>query len=199
MILYLTFIAFCGIVIALGNALGWGDHVGWTFLITYGAILLEMVINGATAGICRSLPKKWVPYEAKFFHVGKREKNFYEKLQIRKWKEKVPEIGQFTGFRKNKVVDPKSVEYIERFLLECRYGEVGHIVSCFSSFLVMLLCLIPAVRWTVVLPIAIIGALMNMPSYMILRYNSYKLDVLYQANKKRAAREKRLPTPNSAE
>ena len=188
MILYLSIIFVCGVIVALANGLGYGDPLGWTVAINFGGILLQMIVNGATAAICRSLPEKCVPYGAKVFAVGKREKLFYEKLHIRKWKDHIPEIGHLTGFRKTKVEDPKSVEYVERFLLETRYGEVGHFSSIFTSFLLMFFCFIPAVRWTVVLPICVIGALLNVPSLLVLRYNSYKLEVLYKANKKRATK-----------
>ncbi len=191
MILYIGIILFCGTAVALANGFGYGDHMGWTFAITFGGILLQMIVNGATAGVCRSLPKKCVPYGAKVFQVGKKEKLFYEKLHIRKWKDYIPEIGHLTGFRKTKVEDPKSTEYVERFLLETRYGELGHFSSFFTSFLLMFLCFIPAVRWTIVLPICVIGALLNVPSFFVLRYNSYKLEVLYKANKKREGKGSR--------
>ena len=37
----------------------------------------------------------------------------YNKLKVKKWKDKIPEIGHFTGFRKNKISDPKNPEYIK--------------------------------------------------------------------------------------
>lgn len=188
MILYLIVITVCGACIALLNAWGFGERMSVTFSITFGGILVEIILDGITAAICRGLPKKCVPYGANFFAVGKKEKAFYEKLHIRKWKDRIPEIGHFTGFRKTKVEDPKSIEYVERFLLECRYGEVGHLVSCFSGFFVCLLCLFPAVRWTVTVPIAVVNAWLNILPFAVLRYNTYKLEVLYKTNKKRLQR-----------
>ena len=46
-----------------------------------------------------------------------------------------------------------------------------------------------ALLFSLALPVAIINMLCNLPSYFILRYNSYKLEVLYKNNEKRAARE----------
>ncbi len=152
------------------------------------AVLIVVLIDGLTATLCRLFPAKFANHEKKFYTVSAREKKFYEKLRIRKWKDFIPEIGHFTGFRKNRIADPKSVEYLDRFLLETCYGELGHITSVFTGFL--LLCFFPISRiWLAVsIPVAFINALMNLPSLFILRYNSYKLEVLRKSTLKKQAR-----------
>ena len=187
MILYLFIIVFGGCVISVANALGFDADVGGTFAIVFVGIVAEIVIDGITAAVCRGLPQKCVPYNGKVFQVSLREKNFYEKLHIRKWKDAIPEIGHFTGFRKNKVADPKSEAYLERFLLEIRYGQVGHFVSCFSGFLVMLFGILPFMRWTVTLPIALVNLFLNVLPILVLRYNGYKLNILLRSLQKRKA------------
>ena len=157
---------------------------GYTWL----EIILVMLVDGLTATVCRLLPAKCANHEKKIFQVSAKEKKFYEKLKIRKWKDKVPEIGQFTGFRKNKLENPQSVEYVERFLLEACYGELGHFCSFFTSFLIVLLFPITKYWWAISLPVATIIALMNLPSFFILRYNSYKLEILRKSNLKKQAR-----------
>lgn len=153
------------------------------------AVGIVLAINGLTATVCRLLPKKCANHEKRVFSVSAREKRFYEKLQIRNWKDKIPEIGQFTGFRKNKLADPKSLEYIDRFLLEICYGELGHIASVFTSFLLLLFGFISPLWIAIALPVSLISAIMNLPSLFILRYNYYKLKFLRKNLIKRQAKE----------
>ena len=147
------------------------------------------------ATVCRLLPEKFANHESKVYTVSAKEKNFYEKLKIRRWKDKVPEIGHFTGFRKNKIADPKSVEYLDRFLLEACYGELGHFWILFFGFSILLLGFIPAfpsmgLWFAISVPVAIINIFLNLPSLFILRYNSYKLEVLRKSNIKKQQRAK---------
>ena len=187
MALYLFIITLGGCLIAAIHAVCFGAW-GLCFAVTFSGIVLEILIDGITAAGCRLLPKKCVPYEAKIFAVGAKEKRFYERLKIRKWKDRIPEIGHLTGFRKNKIADPNSLEYVERFLLEIRYGQVVHFVSLFSGFLLCFALFFPVVRLSVVLPICIVNFFLNLLPIFTLRYNGYKLNVLYQANKKRSLR-----------
>ncbi len=188
MILYMCIIAIAVALIAVVVSLATGQ--GYIGVVSYTALaaVAAMFVDGITAAICRVLPAKIANPEKKLFHVSQREKRFYEKLKIRKWKDKIPEIGQFTGFRKNKLVDPKSVEYLNRFLLESAYGEIGHIVSCFTGFLILLMFPVYELWLAVAIPVALVSALLNIPSYMILRYNSYKLRVLRDSTVKKLRR-----------
>lgn len=190
MVLYLVIIAVCVAAIAGMNAAIW-DASFWVMLAwTSGITVVVIVIDGATAGITRLCPAKWFPIEHKFYDVGKKEKRFYEKIKIRFWKDKIPEIGHFTGFRKNKLDNPKSVEYVERFMLESCYGEIGHIISCFTGFLIMIpFPFMPNEWWCISLPVAIVNLLLNMPSIFVLRYNYYKLAILRKSHLKKKQRE----------
>ena len=185
MILYLGIIVFAVFAIATTVSLIAGTAffsvLGWTALAT----ATVMLMDGLTATVCRLLPQSVADPEKEFFQVSAKEKKFYEKLKIRRWKDKVPEIGQFTGFRKNKIDDPNSVEYLDRFLLEISYGELGHIASCFTSYLILLLFPIYGLWFAVAIPVATVSMLMNLPSLFILRYTSYKLRILRKNNLKK--------------
>ncbi len=189
MILYLTIIAIAvaivSTIVAFSMSLKFLSVLGFTAL----AVVIVVAIDGLTAGLCRLLPKRCVIDEKSFYKVSAKEKKFYEKIKIRKWKDKVPEIGQFTGFRKNKLEDPKSVEYIDRFLMEINYGELGHFVSMFTSFLLLLFFPVYHAWFAIAIPVAIVSMLMNIPSFMILRYTSYKLRVLKGSMLKKLRRE----------
>ena len=196
MILYLVIIAIAVLAIAavvsLAASTAFFPVLGWTALATAAVILVDAL----TATICRLLPAKCANPEKKIFQVSAKEKKFYEKLKIRKWKDRVPEIGQFTGFRKNKIVDPKSVEYLDRFLLEACYGEIGHIVSCITSYLILLLFPLYKLWFAVAIPVATVSLLLNLPSFCILRYNSYKLRVLRDSNLKKQRRQQSATQEN---
>ncbi|MBQ8296122.1 MAG: hypothetical protein IJX87_06825 [Clostridia bacterium] len=176
--LYLTIIGICSLLISaviyLVTEVDFFIVLGWTVL----AVVIEILIDSLIATLARLLPKKWARHDAKVFTVSAKEKKFYEKLKIRKWKDSVPEIGHFTGFRKNKIVDPKSVEYLDRFLLEACYGEIGHFFILFFGFAVLLLYPISKVWIAISIPVAIVNIFLNLPSLFILRYNSYKLEIL---------------------
>ena len=145
--------------------------------------IVVIAIDGITATIVRLLPKKWFNPFSKRFKVYKWEKTFYQKIGIKKWKDYVPEIGHFTGFRKNKINEPTNNEYIKRYLLEICYGRVGHFSSFITGFLIMFFY---PLKYFVNfgLPVAIVNIFMNSMSWMILRYNYPKLMALYKFNEK---------------
>ncbi len=188
MILYIGIILFAVLCIAGATALAEGENFFVVLGFTALATVVVMLIDALTATVCRLLPKKCADFEKKAFVVSAKEKKFYEKLKIRKWKDKVPEIGQFTGFRKNKIEDPKSIEYLDRFLLEIAYGEIGHMASIFTGFLILLLFPVYRLWLAVAIPVALVSAALNLPSYIILRYNSYKLRILRDSALKKQRR-----------
>lgn len=192
MILYLSVIFVCVCLITLADLLFAAPVFGFGFWFILGAVLLGVAaviaVDGLFAFLIRRLPAKWFSHEKKFFRVSPREKKLYEKLKIRKWKDKIPELGQFTNFRKNKIADPHSNEYLTRYMLEAAYGEVIHLAGIVAGFVIIFFY--PLNYWLCFgFPIAVINALMNIPSLLILRYNFYKLKILYSANERRAARE----------
>lgn len=191
MILYLTIITIC--VAIISTLLTFIYEANFLYVLGYTALAVVAVIavDGLVSTIARLLPKKCAQHDKKVFTVSGKEKKFYEKLKIRKWKDLVPEIGHFTGFRKNKIADPKSVEYLDRFLLEACYGEIGHFYSLFFGFLILLLFPLTDMWFAISIPVAIINVFLNLPSLFILRYNSYKLEILRKSNLKKQAREEK--------
>ena len=185
MILYLAIVAVAMAVISAVVSLFAGTAFGQVFGMTGLATGLLVLIDALVATGARLLPAKFADHDKKIFTVSAKEKKFYEKMNIRKWKDKVPEIGHFTGFRKNKLEDPQSVAYVDRFLLESCYGEIGHFFSCIFGFFILLLFPISKIWLAVAIPAAIVNVFLNLPSLFILRYNSYKLKILRKANLKK--------------
>ena len=195
MILYLSIITVCVLIISASLFFIFSTNFFYLLGFTALAAVLAIVVDALVATVCRLLPEKLANHEKKVFTVSAKEKSFYEKLKIRKWKDKVPEIGHFTGFRKNKIADPKSVEYLDRFLLEACYGEMGHFWSLFIGFSILLLGFIPffptmSLWLSISIPVSIINIFLNLPSLFILRYNSYKLEILRKSNLKKQQRAK---------
>ncbi len=196
--LAIIFCAMLGIsaVVAFAYETGFFSVLGYTAF----AVALVMLVDALVATAARLLPAKCADHEKKIFKVSPKEKKFYEKLKIRLWKDKVPEIGQFTGFRKNKLDDPKNVEYLDRFLLENCYGEIGHFSSVFIGFTILLANFVTPMWLAISIPVAIVNALLNLPSFFILRYNSYKLEVLRKSMLKKQARaQKSQPASQPSE
>ncbi len=140
-----------------------------------------IIIDAVLAFIIRRLPEKWFDENKTFYSATKKLCIFYEKLGIKKWKDKIPELGGFTSFHKNKLLDPKNNEYIKRFILECNYGVVIHFSSVFLGFLVVF---IYPLKYAFMfgIPVSLVNGILNLLPYFILRYNLYKLHVLYKFN-----------------
>lgn len=188
--LYVWLISACIAILTVIFELVYGLGVLYTLGFTVLAVALVIAVDAVVATVFRLLPAKFANHDKKFFSVSLKEKKFYEKIKIRKWKDYIPEIGHFTGFRKNKIADPKSPEYIDRFLLEICYGQLGHFYSIFFGFLILLLFPITPFWLPLSISVAIINIFFNLPSLFILRYNSYKLKILRKSLEKKQAKAK---------
>lgn len=149
----------------------------------------EIAIDGVFATIVRRLlPEKWFRggVDKKIFVAGKKECRFYEKIAIKKWKDKVIELGMFTSFRKNKIANPSDNEYISRYILEANYGIICHIVCIVFGFSVVF---VYPLRYFMCfgIPVASVNAVLNLLPIFILRYNLPKLHTIYRFNARRAA------------
>ncbi len=146
-----------------------------------------IAIDGIAAFVIRRLPEKWFSNESSLCEVSKKECDFYAKIGVRKWRTKIPELGLFTGFHKNKVYEPGSNEYVKRYILEANYGFVIHIMSIPLGFLIILLC---PIEWALCfgVPVALVNAALNLLPAAALRYNIPKLLSLMRMNDRRSAR-----------
>lgn len=149
-----------------------------------------ILVSGFFATLIRHiLPKRWFNIDGMKINVSEKEIHFYEKIGVKKWKDYVPELGVFTGFRKNKVSEPKNVKFVERYILEIHYGIYVHLVSVFASFTIIFIyplkyCLFFGV------PVAIVSVILHLMPLFILRYNLPKLKKIrgFLINKKNDAK-----------
>ena len=169
-------------------------------------VVLSVVLNvfsviaadGLTAFVIRwLLPKKWFENGRGGFSAGKKEARFLEKIGIKKWKDRIPELGMFTAFRKNKIADPKNNEYVKRYILEANYGVAIHAASMLAGFVIIFLS--PEYKWCFGIPVAIVNAVYNGLSLAILRYNLPKLHRLFKINEKMASRALKAERLNACE
>ena len=151
------------------------------------SVVAAIAIDGLFAAIVRwILPEKWFSVDRKCWAAGRKESRFYEKIGIKRWKDKVIELGCFTGFRKNRIAEPNNNEYVARYITEANYGVGCHIADVLVGYLV---CFIFPKYWlSIGLPVGIVNMVLNGLSLMVLRYNLPKLQTLYRINLKRAKR-----------
>lgn len=198
MVLYLSVVFVAMALISMFNiALGsydFNNYQLWVILAVIVSVVAEIAIQGLIAFIVNHLPKKWFAHDKKCFQVSKRERNFYEKIKIRSWKDKVWELGALGGFRKNKIADPTSPDYLLQFIVESNIGVVAHLVGIFFGFAVIFILPLEF-AFKIGVPVALVNLLLCSLPTMILRYNIPKLKVAYE----RARRTKELEAKKKAE
>lgn len=156
----------------LGATIGY-LNVSWIAAVS---IVGMIALNGVAAIICSKLiPNKFFDGDKKFYFPSKKECKFYEKIGLKKWKDKTLDMGALNGFKKDKIVD--SPEYIERFILENKKGYLTHFTSVFVS--VFAIVLLPLKFWlSIGLPVVVTSLILNVIPMMILRYNMPRLKTM---------------------
>lgn len=189
MVLYLSIIFACMIIISLFNLLFGCDIYGFSPLYAWLGVvigtLFMIVIDAIIATITVILPKSWFSPYRKIFTVFPKERAFYEKIKIRKWKDKV---FASIGWDKRQVKDTNDNEYLFRFLTETCIAEFMHVISIFVGFLLIFVFPLEYI-WCFGFPIALVNAFLQLLPVFIQRYNRPKLLKLYEYNKKIAERK----------
>lgn len=155
----------------------------WGFM-AFGILAALFVIDAIVAIIIRRLPEKWFNSNNKSFFPRPYEKKFCESLNIKKWKDKIPELGGFTNFHKDKIYEPNSIEFYERFILESNYGSTLHLIGAILGFAVIFMTPLK-MCYLMAIPMAIVNFILCMLPYLILRYNNAKLYKVLNSLKKR--------------
>jgi glycosyl-4,4'-diaponeurosporenoate acyltransferase len=190
--LYLSIILITNLVVILINIiLSATEAVGFSLLravlVPPFLTLLVIGIDGVFAFIIRRLPEKWFSCESKLSNVSHAESDLYRRLGVRKWRDKIPELGCFTNFHKDHIYEPTNNEYLKRFILEANYGAVIHFVCVPVGFLIFL-TVSPAEILLSGVPVVTVNAVLNLLPAFVLRYNVPKLISLMKINDRRSAR-----------
>ena len=186
MSLYLTVIivgtlavgAFDGLVLSSPSLFSALDGVFHATLATVSVIS----IDGIFAYVIRRLPAAWFMRAKGVFCASSAERRFYRMIKIHLWKDKVPELGGFTNFHKDRLCSVSDTEYLERFILESSYGIAIHASNAVFGILIAFLPYSEKVNiW---MPIFIINFILSILPMMILRYHLPVLVRLSERSKK---------------
>lgn len=188
---YLCIISSAVLILILINAILAVTIFNVSFWVMLDAIIVSVIFVILTdtffAILIGMFPKKWFDAKKKCFNVSKKEQKFYEKLNIKKWKDYVWDLGGLGGFSKSKVEDPQSPEYFERFIIESNRGVTEHILGILFGFSVIFL--FPKYMWSIGIPVALVNTFLNICSTMVLRYNMPKLKAIHSGLLKRQKTE----------
>lgn len=154
-----------------------------------------IAIDGLIAtAIRRLLPPCWFDCRHTRYCATRREMALYEALGIKRWKDKVLELGVFTSFSKRHVTHPFDPDYTARFILESNYGIAIHAACLPAGFLVMLLYPFGyPLRFG--LWVACVNAALNLLPLCILRYNLPRLHRLHRCGLRRLSLRQTGETP----
>lgn len=194
MFLYLSIVAIAVVVISVLNIVfvssyPFDNYALWIIVATVLSTVAEIVFELLIAGIVEWLPSKCYKKDGWLYMCTKKESLFYDKLKIRSWKERIPELGSLCGFRKNKIQNPNDPEYISRFIEEAKKAVVIHIVCGVLGFLVIFILPLKY-WWRIGLPVGIVSFVLNIMPVLVQRYNIPKLKVLEKRAIRNASRRK---------
>lgn len=188
MVLYLLIVAVFAVVTLGFNglcALTLGLNFTWGAIWTVAGLGILLGVNLCLVLFMRCLPKKLYNPFAKIYQTQPWQTTFCIRLGVRRWKEKVPELGRLAGFRKDHV-DSFEPAYLYRFLQENTFAEAEHVTGLTLSWVMLLL------PWpyglTVGIPYCLLGILLNGMSAMTQRYLRPKLIALYRRQLAKAER-----------
>lgn len=182
MLIYLIIIILGTAICALLNIFFNPMNEPWYFYAIYSVIITIslILIDALVAIIVRKMPERMFIKDKYIYRLGKREKKFYDLIGVKKWKEKIPELGGFTSFHKDRIADPFNNDYLNRFILEAHYGISIHLWSVPFGFLVIFLDYqmflgTSNLFLTMAIPLACINAALVVAPAFILKYNLPKL------------------------
>ena len=152
----------------------------WRYIITsvIWCTALQIILDGAVALLVRLTPDHLYGVDNPLFNVSQKERAIHKRLNVRGWKDKIPELGGIGGFSKKTLKDPHDPDYIEKFIIECNRGVVTHRLSYPVGFLAMLAFSDTHYSLTIAFPIAVVNLVLNILPTIVLRYNTPKLRAL---------------------
>lgn len=175
--LYFTIIGIAMAIISAANIAA--RTAAWYYVIiaVVWCTALQFALDALVAISIRLTPDKLYGIDNPLYRISEWEKNMYKRLGVRRWKDKVWELGAAGGFSKKALTDPSDPKYIERFIIECNRGVMTHRLSYPVGFLAMLT--LPGVcALSIALPVAVVNLFLNILPTIVLRYNTPKLKSL---------------------
>ena len=91
-------------------------------------ILAFFALDFLAAGLVRLIPKRNININSKLFRCFSFERKLYEKLGVKWFKDKIPELGgALKGFSKSEI-SGDDASYFEEFIKETILGEITHVL-----------------------------------------------------------------------
>lgn len=161
-----------------------------TVLISIINIVFWLVVFYGTAGIIVALPEKWqkklFDSNRRFYHVSEREMQFYRKIKLPKWKDKLPQHN--ADFEKRHLAKDITLEYLAKYIFVTCRAEIIHYVTGIVGYISLLFSFLSEnIEYWFEVYFTVATAMMvgNIPFSMIQRYNRYRLKrLLERMNKK---------------
>ncbi|MBQ8859312.1 MAG: hypothetical protein IJ012_05925 [Clostridia bacterium] len=185
--LYLSTIGIAMLVIsALNIAFGVGSFY-YVVIAVLWCTVLQVALDGLIAILINKLPDRWFGVDNPLYRVTAPERELYKALRVRRWKDKVWELGWLGGFSKKALAAPNDPKYVEKFIIECNKGVLTHRLSYPIGFLAMLTLSHP-LSFTIALPVAVVNVYLSVLPTIVLRHNTpMLLAVLRRLQKKTKA------------
>jgi glycosyl-4,4'-diaponeurosporenoate acyltransferase len=148
------------LVITIINIIFWNAlHFGVAFIITH---------------LPQSFQDKLFYYKNNFFIVKDFEIKFYKKINLPKWKDKLPQYN--VDFNKKNLEKTLTIDYLKQFIfITCR-AEIIHISIAILGYISLLFCFVTSLDYFwLFFWIATIVGFGNIPFCLIQRFNRYRL------------------------
>lgn len=192
MVLYLSVIFVAMVIVATLNILFnlslFGGAWWLPILFVVLSTVYQFVTDGIIAWLWNKTPNKWYTKEKRVVSPAEWQIKFFEKIKIRKWKDKVWELGGLGGFSKAKLDSPNDPEYINRFIIESGKGIVEHYIGAFFGFTCVFILPLKYALF-IGLPVAFVNFVLNILPIWVLKYNLPKLKVVLKRAERIKARE----------
>ena len=198
MVLYgLIILFFVGIALGINGicAVTLGVDFAWAAVWAAAGLEILLATDLLVVGAMRLLPKRLYNPFAKFYQTRPWQTNACLALGVRRWKDKVPELGKIGGFSKDHI-DSLNPDYLYHFLQEAAFGEAEHLVSAMMSWTIFFIPM--PYRLTVGIPYCVLNIVLNMMSAMIKRYLRPKMMAVYRRQKMKQDRQAATNAANSA-
>lgn len=145
-----------------------------------------LAVLGAAALLLRVLvPRSAWDCERSYFKIREKERGLYNRLKVRAWKDRIPEMGKAGGFKKQKI---ESLEpaYLQKFLQETCYAEAMHFTAGAAGFTVLLFP--RAEIFLIALPLAIVNFALHALPCIVQRFTRCRLYRVYVVKSRAAAK-----------
>jgi glycosyl-4,4'-diaponeurosporenoate acyltransferase len=136
------------------------------------------------AYLVRIFPDSWYDSNRWLLKEKRFERRVYQVIHIARWKDKLPEWGRLLHFEKKSLRRDINLEYIDRFILETCYAEIGHAGMAILGFACILVN--PRSYALMALILALLNVAIQIPFILIQRYNRHRLVKLRALYERRA-------------